>query len=59
MDIYTKDEIIKSLRDRYRSYNYGVTPLTELVNGLTMQQHEHIGNVILALKDLDCKMKAA
>lgn len=51
LNIYTKDEIIKALRNRYRSYNYGSQE--PMVEGLTIEQLEAIGHVLLAMKDLE------
>lgn len=45
--LFTSQQVINLLSERYRLYNYGSKEV--LIGGLTMAQHEIIGDLMLAL----------
>lgn len=47
MQTFTAQQVIDRLSERYRLYNHGSKE--ELTGGMTMQQHEVIGDLMMAL----------
>ena len=48
--LYSQEQIVKALRDRYRLYNT-VTDEPIIAGGLTARQHENIGDLLCALNE--------
>ena len=49
--MFTREEILTAVANRLRKFNYG-NP-AELLDGLTVEDHEIIGTVVSALNDLE------
>lgn len=47
METFTSQQVIDRLSERYRLFNHGSK--AELIGGLTMEQHEIIGDLMAAL----------